>query len=185
VSQSRFPFLPPSPVLARFLSSLIQTAEGTRRKANGSSTFLSFTPQGGHVRRNFPRLAKNSPRLRVLVVDDEPLIRWSLAETLTDSGHSVSEAGDGEATVRLLTDADRPFDVVLLDYRLPDSNDLNLLATIRRIAPQSAVIMMTAFGTPDVAAGALQLGAYRIVSKPFEVHDMAELVVEAHAAVSR
>jgi two-component system, NtrC family, response regulator PilR len=121
----------------------------------------------------------------VLIVDDEPLIRWSLAETLTDSGHSVSEAGDGEATVRLLTDADRPFDVVLLDYRLPDSNDLDLLATIRRIAPQSAVIMMTAFGTPDVATGALQLGAYRIVSKPFEVHEMADLVVEAHAAGCR
>ena len=57
----------------------------------------------------------------MLIVDDEPLIRWSLAETLTDSGHSVIEAGDGEAAVRMLTDADRPFDVVLLDYRLPDS----------------------------------------------------------------
>jgi len=121
----------------------------------------------------------------VLLVDDEPLIRWSLAETLSDSGHSVNEAGDGEAAVRMLTDAGRPFDVVLLDFRLPDSNDLNLLATIRRIAPQSAVIMMTAFGTADVAAGALQLGAYRIVSKPFEVHEVAELVLEAHAAVSR
>ena len=135
--------------------------------------------------RKFPRMAKNSPHLRVLIVDDEPLIRWSLAETLTDSGHSVSEAGDGEAAVHLLTDEDRPFDVVLLDYRLPDSNDLNLLATIRRVAPSSAVIMMTAFGTPEVAAGALQLGAYRVVPKPFEVHDMAELVLEAHAAVPR
>ena len=129
-------------------------------------------------------MAKNPPHLRVLIVDDEPLIRWSLAETLTDSGHSVLEAGDGEAAVHLLTDGDRPFDVVLLDYRLPDSNDLNLLATIRRIAPNSAVIMMTAFGTPEVAAGALQLGAYRVVPKPFEVHDMAQLVLQAHAATS-
>ena len=133
--------------------------------------------------RNFPPLSKNSPRLRVLVVDDEPLIRWSLAETLTDSGHSVVEAGDGEATLRILTDADRPFDVVVLDYRLPDSNDLNLLATIRRLAPHTAVVMMTAFGTPEVAAEAQQLGAYRIVPKPFEVHDMVRLVLDAHAAV--
>jgi two-component system response regulator AtoC len=137
------------------------------------------------VTRKFPPIAKNSPRLRVLIVDDEPLIRWSLAETLTDSGHTVVEAGDGQAAVHLLTDGDRPFDVVLLDYRLPDSNDLNLLATIRRIAPNSAVIMMTAFGTPEVAAGAQQLGAYRIVPKPFEVHHVAELVLEAHAAVLR
>ena len=135
--------------------------------------------------RNFPRLEKNSPRLRVLIVDDEPLIRWSLAETLMDSGHTVIEAGDGEAAVRLLTDADRPFDVVLLDYRLPDSNDLNLLTTIRRIAPGTAVVMMTAFGVPEVAVGAAQLGAYRIVHKPFEVHDMAKLILEAHAAVPR
>jgi DNA-binding NtrC family response regulator len=130
-------------------------------------------------------MAKNSPPLRVLIVDDEPLIRWSLAETLTDSGHSVIEAGDGEAAVHLLTAAERPFDVVLLDYRLPDSNDLNLLATIRDLAPNSAVIMMTAFGTPEVAAGALQLGAYRVVVKPFEVHDIAELVLQAHAAAPR
>jgi DNA-binding NtrC family response regulator len=135
--------------------------------------------------RKFSPMAENSPHLQVLIVDDEPLIRWSLAETLTDSGHTVIEAGDGEAAIHLLTTGGCPFDVVLLDYRLPDSNDLNLLATIRRMAPQSAVIMMTAFGTSDVAAGALQLGAYRIVSKPFEVHEIAELVVEAHAAVSR
>ena len=137
------------------------------------------------VMRKFPSMAKNSPQLRVLIVDDEPLIRWSLAETLTDSGHSVIEAGDGEAAVHLLTAAERPFDVVLLDYRLPDSNDLNLLATIRDLAPNSAVIMMTAFGTPEVAAGALQLGAYRVVVKPFEVHDIAELVLQAHAAAPR
>jgi CheY-like chemotaxis protein len=81
--------------------------------------------------RNFPPSAKNSPQLRVLIVDDEPLIRWSLAETLMDSGHAVVEAGDGEAAVRMLTDADRPFDVVVLDYRLPDSNDLNLWRRLR------------------------------------------------------
>jgi DNA-binding NtrC family response regulator len=128
-------------------------------------------------------MAKNSPHLRVLIVDDEPLIRWSLAETLADSGHSVSEAGDAEAAVHLLTDGDHVFDVILLDYRLPDSNDLSLLATIRRVAPSSAVLMMTAFGTPEVAAGALQLGAYRVVPKPFEVQDIAELVLQAHAAL--
>ena len=68
-------------------------------------------------------MVKKSPRLRVLVVDDEPLIRWSLSETLEQSGHAVVEAGDAEGALRALS-AGRPFDVVLLDYRLPDSNDL-------------------------------------------------------------
>jgi DNA-binding NtrC family response regulator len=125
-------------------------------------------------------MMKNSPPLRILVVDDEPLIRWSLAETLAESGHSVCEAADGTSAVCSLTGAERPFDVVLLDYRLPDSNDLSLLSTIRSVAPGTAVIMMTAYGTPEVTSGALKLGAFRVVPKPFEVHDIARLVVQAH-----
>ena len=123
----------------------------------------------------------NSPSLRVLVVDDEPLIRWSLSEVLIESGHSVTEAADGASAVRAVN-KDGRFDVVLLDYRLPDSNDLNLLSTIRRQAPQSAVIMMTAYGTPEMTSGALALGVYRVVPKPFEVHDLIALVSQAHDA---
>jgi DNA-binding NtrC family response regulator len=122
------------------------------------------------------------PSLRVLVVDDESLIRWSLSETLGDDGHVVAEAGDGNSAVRALTDSAEPFDVVLLDYHLPDSNTLALLSTIRRIAPDTVVIMMTAFSTPEMSAAALCTGAYRVVAKPFEVHDMASLVLEAHAS---
>jgi two-component system response regulator PilR (NtrC family) len=125
-----------------------------------------------------------SPSLRVLVVDDEPLIRWCLAETLTEGGHLVSEAGDAETALRTLTDDRSPFDVVLLDYHLPDSNDLALLATILRVAPETVVIMMTAYSTPEMADAALSIGAYRVVPKPFEVHDMANLVLEAHASAS-
>ena len=80
--------------------------------------------------------------------------------------------------MNLLADG-RRFDVVVLDYRLPDSNDLQLLETIRNLSPGSAVIMMTAFGTPEMVEGALRLGAYRVVPKPFDVHDMASLVAEA------
>jgi DNA-binding NtrC family response regulator len=122
---------------------------------------------------------KNPPSLRVLVVDDEPLIRWSLTETLSESGHVVEEAADGAAALRAL-DEHGPFDVVVLDYRLPDSNDLNLLASIRRLAPQAAVVMMTAYGTPEVTSGAIALGAYRVVRKPFEMRDLAALVSQAH-----
>jgi DNA-binding NtrC family response regulator len=122
-----------------------------------------------------------SRRLRVLVVDDEALIRWSLAETLEQAGHTVVEAADAAGAIEAVSSSG-PFDAVLLDYRLPDSNDLNLLAAIRKRAPSAVVIMMTAFGAPEVITGALQLGAYRVISKPFEVHDVAALVLEAHAA---
>jgi DNA-binding NtrC family response regulator len=127
------------------------------------------------------RVVRNSPNLRVLVVDDESLIRWSIGETLDDAGHLVVEAADGAAAIRTIATGER-FDVVLLDYRLPDSNDLALLTTIKRLAPETAVIMMTAFGAPEVIRGALALGAHCVLSKPFEVHEIVALVLEAHAA---
>ncbi len=120
-------------------------------------------------------------RLRVLVVDDEWLIRWSLAETLSEAGYAVVQACDGREAMDMLTHGPAP-DVILLDFRLPDSSDLKLLANIRRVAPASAVIMMTAFGTPAVEAGALELGAFRVIGKPLEMRDVEPLVRQAYDA---
>lgn len=122
------------------------------------------------------------PSLRVLVVEDEALIRWSIAETLVDHGHEVVEAGSAATAVQVLRDEPHRIDVVLLDLRLPDSTDLGLLARIRRLRPESAVVMMTAFGTPDIARHALALGAYRVVDKPFDLHVLEDLLREAREA---
>jgi DNA-binding NtrC family response regulator len=119
---------------------------------------------------------------RILVVDDELLIRWSLSEALTAAGYAVVEGRDAAEARQAIRDQDHKPDLVVLDYRLPDSNDLGLLTTIRSEAPTVPVILMTAYGTAEVVKGALDLGAYRVVSKPFEVHDMASLVTEALAA---
>jgi DNA-binding NtrC family response regulator len=121
-------------------------------------------------------------RSRILVVDDELLIRWSLSEALMAAGYAVVEGRDAAEARQALRDQDHKPDLVVLDYRLPDSNDLGLLTTIRREAPTVPVILMTAYGTTEVEKGALDLGAYRVVSKPFEVQDMASLVTEALAA---
>ena len=122
---------------------------------------------------------ENSPVLRVVVVEDELLIRWSIAETLTHAGHIVIEAEDGAVAVQALTNAAEAVDAVVLDYRLPDSNDLTLLATIRRLSPDSAVILMTAYGTPEVTKGAIDLGAYQVMHKPFDMHDLEPLLLKA------
>jgi len=127
-------------------------------------------------------MVENFLPLRVLVVEDELLIRWSIAETLARAGHVVIEAEDGATAVRALTEAVEPVDAIVLDYRLPDSNDLALLATLRRLSPGSAVILMTAFGTPEVAQGALELGAYQVLHKPFEMHDLESLLLEARSS---
>jgi DNA-binding NtrC family response regulator len=127
-----------------------------------------------------PETTEKSSPPRVLVVDDERLIRWSLAESLTDAGATVVEAPNGSEALRSVKEAVP--DVIVLDYRMPDSNDLTLLASIRRLAPRSQVILMTAFGTPEVVMGALDLGAFCVVGKPFEVGQLVALVGQAHAS---
>lgn len=119
-------------------------------------------------------------RLDVLVVDDETLIRWSVSATLGAAGHEVSEADSAASALGLIDGGARP-DVVLLDFRLPDSADLGLLARVRTLLPKSAVILMTAFSTPDVVEGALQLGAARVLNKPFDLTILPPLVLEASA----
>jgi len=132
----------------------------------------------GKPASEIPQAPEKSRGLNVLIVDDEPLIRWSLAETLSESGHRISEACDGASALTSLRTGEPP-DVIVLDYRLPDSSDLSLLKSIRQHVPGAAVIMMTAFGAPEMTSQALLLGVWRVVTKPFEVHEMADLVNQA------
>ena len=116
--------------------------------------------------------AEKSRSPRVLVVDDEALIRWSVAETLGDQGWQVTEAADAQSAMVAFPDVAAARGLVFLDLRLPDSDDLRVLASMRRLSPQTPVILMTAHGTPDVAEAARALGAFAVLDKPF---DMAEL----------
>lgn len=129
-------------------------------------------------------MSKHSPPLRVLVVDDESLIRWSLVETLTGSGYEASEAKDGQGAVDALAAAATPFDVVLLDLRLPDTNGLAVLSELRQLSPATKVILMTAYGTPEVVGEAMDRGAYRVVAKPLEMSDLSNLVQQAYGSRS-
>ena len=103
-------------------------------------------------------------------------------ETLARAGHVVIEASDAATAVRRLSEQREPIDVVLLDYRLPDSNGLDLVTTIRQRSPGTAVVLMTAYGTPEVVAGALDLGVHRVLSKPFDMDDLASVVLDASHA---
>lgn len=115
----------------------------------------------------------------VLVVDDEPLIRWSLSEGLTDGGYAVRLAGNAaEARAALAVLGGRPL-VVVLDLRLPDMVDLSLLAEIRGRWPDVPVLMMSAHGNAADMKRAIELGAFRFVEKPFDVTEVVKLVGEA------
>jgi len=119
--------------------------------------------------------ARKSPR-HVLVVDDEPLIRWSVAESLSDLGFDVEEAPDAGSALRMVTTTAMPYDIVVLDLRLPDMKDLSLLGTLRQLLPAAELILMTAFGSPDILADAAAIGA-DVLNKPFELDELTRLVV--------
>ncbi|HWI19433.1 MAG TPA: response regulator [Vicinamibacterales bacterium] len=112
----------------------------------------------------------------MLVVDDEPLIRWSVSETLSDLGCEVEQAADAAAAVRATSGTARPFDVVVLDLRLPDMNDLTLLSTLRRTLPGATLVLMTALGSADIIKDAEALGA-SVIHKPFELDALGRLVL--------
>jgi DNA-binding NtrC family response regulator len=114
----------------------------------------------------------------VLVIDDEPLVRWAVSEALSDAGHAVVEASDGGAALEAVATAARPFDVIFLDFRLPDSNEFTLLSSIRTLAPRSVVVLMTASGTPEIVTEAYRLGVDRVLSKPFDIADVQTIVLQ-------
>lgn len=118
----------------------------------------------------------------ILVVDDEPLIRWALREGLENAGYAVIEAGSARETLASLDRATHPVAVALLDVRLPDSDDLGLLRRIRRAVPDCRVIVMTAHGTPELLAEALTAGAFDAITKPFDIPRVVNLVRAAQAA---
>jgi DNA-binding NtrC family response regulator len=141
-----------------------------------------MTPSGSPVPAGeFSRVLKKSAAGRVLVVDDEPLVRWSIAETLRACGYDILEAADADSALRVLVeDGPRP-DAVLLDLRLPDCSDLHLLETLRLILPDTPIVLMTAFGTPEIADDARRLGAYAVLEKPFDLGDLEPLLETALA----
>ena len=129
--------------------------------------------------QNFSLNAEKSAQLSVLVVDDERLIRWSLCQGLAEHGHYVTTAATAADAIHEISGAPRAFDVVILDYRLPDRQDLTLLDDVRRLSPESVVMMMTAFGDDTMRTDACERGARAVMDKPFQVKSFVSLVESA------
>src|SRR5262245_53352028 len=116
------------------------------------------------------------PAPTVLVVDDEQLIRWSLVNRLSDEGYRVLEA---ENAAEALKRSREGVDLVLLDFRLPDSDGLTVLKQLKENDPDILVILLTAYSSIDTAVEAMKQGAYHYANKPFNIDEIVLLVDKA------
>jgi len=109
-------------------------------------------------------------REAVLIADDEPGVRESLAEVLRDAGLDVTVAADGAAAIAALEA--REFAVVVTDLRMPGADGLAVLRRVRELAPQTVVLVMTAHGSVETAIEALRAGAADYILKPVIFDDL-------------
>jgi len=114
---------------------------------------------------------------KILVVDDEHLIRWSLEQNLTKQGYDVTTASSGEEALKLAKE-ESP-DLMLLDIQLPGMNGMDVLEKVKENEEDIIVIMVTALGVLETAVKAMRMGAYDYVNKPFNLDELAIVIKKA------
>jgi DNA-binding NtrC family response regulator len=107
---------------------------------------------------------------RILIVDDEQIIRESLSFVLQKEGYEIVEASNGAAALKM--HEARPFDVVITDIEMPEMRGIELLERVRQRTPETFVMVITAFGSIETAVQALRKGAYDYILKPIEFEDL-------------
>ncbi|MBM3318105.1 MAG: sigma-54-dependent Fis family transcriptional regulator, partial [Candidatus Eisenbacteria bacterium] len=122
-------------------------------------------------------------RVKVLIIDDEALVRRSMRRVLGDAGYEVVDAAGVEEGFRAF-EAERP-QVVVLDVRLPDGSGLDLLPRLRRADPAVKVVMVTAFGETADVVRAMKLGAADFLKKPYDLEELEHAVRSAARSLAR
>jgi len=111
---------------------------------------------------------------KILIIDDEKLIRWALEQHLVKQGYQVATAESAEKGLVLLTE-DAP-DLLLLDNCLPDMTGIQLLEKLHIREQRFKVIMITAYDMEETAVKTMNLGAYEYISKPFNLEELTALI---------
>lgn len=116
--------------------------------------------------------------VKILVVDDESMMRTLLEKILSRDGYSVTTANTGREALTLLTQS--TVNLVICDVKMPDMNGFEVLKAIKQEFPAVGVIMMTAYGDTFTVKDALLLGADEYVTKPFKSHEISMIVERAY-----
>jgi len=111
----------------------------------------------------------------VLIVDDEKLLVRTLSNALKEAGYKITVAGSAEQADKYVF-GEQPFDLILLDNRLPKESGMEVVRRVRDRAVKSKVILMTAYETPEVKAEAKRLKVERYLKKPFDLTVLLEQI---------
>ncbi|MDA0748312.1 MAG: sigma-54 dependent transcriptional regulator [bacterium] len=114
---------------------------------------------------------------RILIVDDEQVVRESLYEWFTEDGYPVDTAADGKQALNMLQES--AWDILLIDIKMPGMDGMELQQKIKQIDPSIVIIIMTAYASVDTAVQALKEGAFDYVTKPFDPDDLENLINNA------
>ncbi len=114
---------------------------------------------------------------RVLVIDDEAIVRVSCERVLVPAGYEVTVTSRGDEAIELLEK--EKFDLVLTDLKMPDMDGLEVLKVIKERWPDVQVVIITGYGTISTAVQAIKMGAYEYIEKPFTPEDILEVVNKA------
>ena len=112
--------------------------------------------------------------LDILIVEDERFQREMLRDFLLKEGHRAAEAEDGEKALRLV--GERSFDLLLIDYRIPGLNGIEVLQEARRLNPEIEAVIITAHGTIETAVAAMKAGARDYITKPVDLDELTILI---------
>ena len=116
------------------------------------------------------KVAKMSDKRKILIVDDDEVVRLSYLRSLSGSSCNVEAASSGEEALQSMEQA--PVDVVLLDIRMPGMDGMSVLRTIKQKWPASEVVIITGYPTVDSAKEAVRLGAFDYLAKPMAPQDV-------------
>jgi DNA-binding NtrC family response regulator len=121
-------------------------------------------------------------KLKIYVVDDERIVRVTIADDLRDAGHNVREFADARAALASM--ADFQPDIIITDLKMPGMDGIELMTKAKQINPDIALVMMTAHGTVGTAVEAMKLGAYDYITKPFKPDEMLLIIERISELVS-
>ena len=118
--------------------------------------------------------ANCAPKTKILILDDEPIVGKRLKPAFQKAGYEVETFTDSASALARVEE--KQFDIVITDLKMEGTDGMGFLARVKEIAPDTGVIVITGFATPESATESFRKGAYDFVAKPFKLSDITDIV---------